>query len=452
MELRVAVRELADRGLYSSSKWAAEQLVGLGTGPAGEAGRSAGGGARAANVPTPMDADDTEGLSDALMLAQAYFQSREYMRASHTLEDVPGHKARFLRLYALFLAGERRKDDELLEESANPADGCPVHVINQQLKAIDAELRELHERSELDGYGLYLYGLVLKQLQRVPQSLHLLCAAVHAVPTLWVAWLDLAEACPDRDAVAKLALPDHWMAHFFYAHMCLELQQNGEAATLYDRLGEMFGSSTYVRAQLATAHYQMREFDEAQACFEELLKADPYRLDHVDTYSNILYVKESKRALSYVAHNAVMIDKYRPETCCIIGNYYSLKAEHEKAVLYFQRALRLDRNYLSAWTLMGHEHVELKNTGAAIHAYRQAVDINARDYRAWYALGQTYEILQMPFYALFYYRKATALRPYDARMWSALAGCYKLLNRKAEVRALAERAVWRSRAPGRTRL
>ena len=63
---------------------------------------------------------------------------------------------------------------------------------------------------------------------------------------------------------------------------------------------------------------------------------------------------------------------------------------------------------------MGHEFVELKNTAAAVDAYRHAVDINAKDYRAWYGLGQTYEILAMPYYALFYYRKATALRPYDA--------------------------------------
>jgi anaphase-promoting complex subunit 8 len=50
-----------------------------------------------------------------------------------------------------------------------------------------------------------------------------------------------------------------------------------------------------------------------------------------------------------------------------------LKAQHEKAVQYFQRALRLNRQYLSAWTLMGHEFVEMKNTAAAIEAYRRAV-------------------------------------------------------------------------------
>ena len=55
------------------------------------------------------------------------------------------------------------------------------------------------------------------------------------------------------------------------------------------------------------------------------------------------------------------------------GNYYSLRAEHEKAVKYFRRATQLDRTYLSAWTLMGHEYVEMKNSHAAIEAYRRAV-------------------------------------------------------------------------------
>ena len=65
--------------------------------------------------------------------------------------------------------------------------------------------------------------------------------------------------------------------------------------------------------------------------------------------------------------------RYRTETCCVIGNYYSLKSLHEKAVMYFQRALKLNPSYLSAWTLMGHEFIELKNTNAAIQSYRRAI-------------------------------------------------------------------------------
>lgn len=110
----------------------------------------------------------------------------------------------------------------------------------------------------------------------------------------------------------------------------------------------------------------------------------------------------------------------------IPGNLHSLRAEHEKSVKYFRRATQLDRTYLAAWTLMGHEYVEMKNSHAAIESYRRAVggwrrlqgqpaliiilDVNRKDYRAWYGLGQAYELLNMPQYALYYYHHATALR------------------------------------------
>lgn len=57
----------------------------------------------------------------------------------------------------------------------------------------------------------------------------------------------------------------------------------------------------------------------------------------------------------------------------IPGNYYSSRGDHTKAILYFKRALLLNRDYLPAWTLMGHEFVELKNSHAAIEAYRKAI-------------------------------------------------------------------------------
>ena len=124
-----------------------------------------------------------------------------------------------------------------------------------------------------------------------------------------------------------------------------------------------------------------------------------------------------------------MIDKYRTETCCVIGNYYSLR--FEQMFTSRQRALKLNPGYLSALTLMGHEYMEMKNTHAAIQSYRQemsnlilnptcdcqfkcdlhrqAIEVNRRDYRAWYGLGQTYEILKMPFYCLYYYKQVPSV-------------------------------------------
>lgn len=63
------------------------------------------------------------------------------------------------------------------------------------------------------------------------------------------------------------------------------------------------------------------ELDKAIESFKHLLSVDPYRLDNLDTYSNLLYVKDLKTDLANLAHHAVAIDKYKVETCCVIGKY-----------------------------------------------------------------------------------------------------------------------------------
>lgn len=60
----------------------------------------------------------------------------------------------------------------------------------------------------------------------------------------------------------------------------------------------------------------------------------------------------------------------------VIGNYYSLRNEHEKAVRYYQRAVQLHPSYGAAWTLMGHEYLEMKNSHAAIEAYRRGIGMS----------------------------------------------------------------------------
>lgn len=446
-ELRCAIKQLRERGLYTASKWAAEQLIGLPDdarmpGPSSvmftpekasskKVSRKKEAVVAESGNMLVEEEDDEE--DDIFLLAKSYFDMREYRRAAHVLNGVPGKKPLFLRCYATYLAGEKRKEEEIIE-SAGPLGRSDA--VNPELAGLEQELSRLHAKRNLDPFGIYLYGVVLHELDRKSEARAALCMSVNAYPWNWSAWLELQALCSDHDNLLSLDLHDHWMRDFFIASLYLELQRNTEGLACYQSLHAVFQSSDYILCQTATAHYNLREFDEAESLFEELLRTDPYRIEGTDTYSNILFVKECFAALSHLAHKAVLTDKYRPETCCIIGNYYSLKSQHEKAVLYFKRALKLNRKYLSAWTLMGHEYVEMKNTAAAIDAYRRAVDINPRDYRAWYGLGQTYELLAMPYYALYYYRRATQLRPHDARMWCAMGQCYENENLQMHVAAI----------------
>jgi len=220
------------------------------------------------------------------------------------------------------------------------------------------------------------------------------------------------------------------MSYIFHANTAVNLYQHGnELAVALADLLVIFPTSSFLLTCKALLNYHSKDLLAAEQDFSNLLALHPHRLDSLDHYSNILYVLNLRPKLAFLAHLCSNIDKFRPESCVVIGNYYSLLSLHEKAVQYFRRALTLDRSCLSAWTLMGHEYVELKNTHAAIESYRRAVDVNRRDYRAWYGLGQTYEVLEMHAYALWYFKKAAGLRPWDGKMWQAVGSCLQKMGR-----------------------
>jgi len=384
-----------------------------------------------------------------IQLAKCYFDLREYERAAHALSNVLPAQPRpltaleqhalFLRLYALFLAGERRKEEEM-HEHPDPAESSRVE--NQQLKDILAELEAYHTKGPLDAFNLYLMGVVLRELGRDDEARARLVESVTLFPLNWSAWKLLALLCPETSIVASLSLPNHWILPFFFAEVLLEYYQHESDQALEQLaiLRERFPKSTAVKAATALAYYNLRDFDQAVVELEELREMDPYRLEGMDVLSNVLYVREDRAALAKLAHHAIKLDKFRVQTCNILGNYYSLRGDHVKAVTWFKRALRLCPSFLSAWTLLGHEYVELHNATAAIQAYRRACDINPRDYRAWYGLGQLYEMNSQHHYALFYYQKAADLRPYDARMWCAVATVYKALKETDKAIKCYERA------------
>ena len=336
--------ECCRRGLNQTTKWLAEINFAM------------------KNTALPADQVPTAELSpgpdlDTYTLAKSYFDLKEYDRAAFFTRDMKSPLCKFLHIYSRsvsacreggvssltcpdcrYMSAEKKRLDDMVDTVSSPDTSQLT-----SLKQLRAELELLEGQGELDGYGLYVYGLVLKKLSLTEQAIPVLCESVRAVPANWAAWLELSCLVPSRDKLAQLQLPDHWCKQVFLAHTYLELQLNELAINIYFGLTKAgLADSTYIMAQVAIAFHNMRQVDEAVKFFKQLSEVDPYRLDNLDTFSNLLYVKEQRVELAHLAHKTNMIDKYRTETCCVIGNYYSLRSQHEKAVVYFQRALKLN--------------------------------------------------------------------------------------------------------------
>lgn len=345
-------------------------------------------------------------------------------------------KSVFLALYARFMSGEKRKNEDS-ETILGPADG-PV-TANKEIPRILAVLEEyFHDRGGLQTLGNsqgwldYLYGLMLMKTKSEALAKQWLLRSVNTNPYNWSAWLELSSLIGSAEELQQISehLPRNIMTFFFHIYCSQELfLQTPEVYNTLTQIHGIFPKSAFLQQQKALLHYHARDHEQAMQHFDTLVKDHAHRLDGMEIYSNLLYVLPNRPKLATLAAMASETDKFRPETNCILGNYYSLISEHEKAVLHFRRALTLDRNFQAAWTLMGHEYIELKNTQAAIESYRRAVDTNRKDYRAWYGLGQGYEMLECYSYSLFYYQRAAALMPADPKMWAAVGNAYSKCNK-----------------------
>ena len=260
LQLRHAVCALQLRGLKSSAKWAAEQLSGLaafdvdGHGGAGEIHRNDD--LLRESSGTKLDPASPAGLllrrrmsdcSDRYLLAKSFFDVGEYRRAAYVLQapgvgTTPGEtdespappdsalligltgEELFLKAYALYLAGEKVKEQEVLELS--DALDRSKQASNPNLKPLHHELANLYAlgveygvngssqsassrsgQGGLDAFGLYIFGVILKDLAitginngkfpEVVTAQMVLAEAAEKFPWNWSAWLDLTELCID---------------------------------------------------------------------------------------------------------------------------------------------------------------------------------------------------------------------------------------------------------------
>jgi len=181
--------------------------------------------------------------------------------------------------------------------------------VNPNLPQLVSELAKFCTDGELDAFGMYLYGVVLKALHRqscqtakisnsvlgetrtqhYKEALNAFIDSILMFPNNWSAWRDLADLCLENSSVHSEverrleSFVDHFMYHFFLIHNFMELQDNEQALVLIEGLEGLFPHSSFLQSQTATAFYNMRDFDAAQDHFTNLRGSDPFRLDDMET-------------------------------------------------------------------------------------------------------------------------------------------------------------------------
>lgn len=232
----------SQRGLYHAVKWLSEINLSL----------------KHVTLPSesrPEKENDLEEEFDEFILAKSYFDLKEYDRCSHFVKKCIKPKCKFLYFYSKYLSIEKKK----LEDNMIDTNSSHDSTKNEALIDLCTTLKIENFENKLDGYSLYLYGVVLKKLDLIPIATEIFIKAVNAEPILWSAWFELGKIIPDRHTIFATGLPDHWMKYFFLAHTYLEQLNNDESLQMYNTFYSLgFENCTYVLSQIALGHHNRR--------------------------------------------------------------------------------------------------------------------------------------------------------------------------------------------------
>ncbi|KAH8833541.1 hypothetical protein DL96DRAFT_1577418 [Flagelloscypha sp. PMI_526] len=198
--------------------------------------------------------------------------------------------------------------------------------------------------------------------------------------------------------------------------------------------------SPYVLVLVGRAHYEKLDYSSAERAFQGVRSLDPFRLWDMEVYSTLLWHLQRTVELSFLAQELVNIDPSSPQTWIAIGNLFSLQKDRTQALACFRRATELDPTCAYGFTLSGHECID-EDLQKAIQFFQRALRADPRHYNAWYGLGTCYLRMSKLRLAEYHYRQSANIHPMNA----VLLGCVGMtVERKGDLTdalALYDRAV-----------
>lgn len=111
----------------------------------------------------------------------------------------------------------------------------------------------------------------------------------------------------------------------------------------------------------------------------------------MEVFSTLLWHLRQHVKLSFLAQELLSINPRSPEAWIAVGNTFSLQKERVQALTCFRRAAQLDPGCAYAYTLSGHELID-EDFDKAINFFQSALRADPRHYNAWCVVGFCFEM------------------------------------------------------------
>lgn len=168
--------------------------------------------------------------------------------------------------------------------------------------------------------------------------------------------------------------------------------------------------SIYSVASIAVQIFECGYMQKAGSVFEYLRVRDPCYIDTMHYYSSILWHNREKGLLTSLSRDVFGVDATSNIAWAVLGNYFSLKKETEKALECFERSLAISRDpYVLC--LLGHEQFMNSNLTESLKCFIESMKIKAENYSGIAGCGLIYEKIGKKESAEYCFTRAMATNP-----------------------------------------
>ncbi|KAL3096571.1 hypothetical protein niasHT_025093 [Heterodera trifolii] len=178
-----------------------------------------------------------------------------------------------------------------------------------------------------------------------------------------------------------------WFLKLAVVQECLSRFRSADALAVLRELDPFLAQLPLSLELRARIFFENGEYKRSCEVFEEIRRLYPRHLNGMEIHSTALWQLHDSKKLSALASKMAEIARNQPQRWCIVANCFSVEKQHETAIECQERSIRLDHRFAYAYSLLGHELIDMNDFGRAAQAFRKAVQFSPNDYRAWYGLG-----------------------------------------------------------------
>lgn len=162
-----------------------------------------------------------------------------------------------------------------------------------------------------------------------------------------------------------------WYPTWIHAQCHLHSPNSKQAIRLFETLTSRFEKRASILTRLAEAHYHDGNFREAIRIYQIAYNSDSLTLSGVGSYAACLHKESSKKTLEDLAvqmsSKCNIEGEYFHEPWLVLAHYYASNDKKEpKALLFAQKAYKLNRYSVEALSLLACLCLEKKDSGKAI--------------------------------------------------------------------------------------